>query len=159
MSGNEDIKVVFDIQRIYVKDVSFEAPHVPKIFQEKWEPKIKLDLDTLSSQLLKDVYEVVLHVIVTATIRQHVAFLCEVKQAGIFAISGVQSAQLEHCLGSYCPDILFPYARECISNQCMRGSFPQFHLVPVNFEALFMKYLQNKNNNTNNKTTISQEVL
>lgn len=142
--SEDEPEIIFDIQRIYVKDISFEVPVAPKIFQEKWKPKIKLDLNIFSNHLFKNEYEVVLHVTVSAMINSKVAFLCEVKQAGIFLISGLSKSKLEHCLGSYCPDILFPYARECISSQCIRGSFPQFHLAPVNFEALFINYLQKK---------------
>ena len=87
-------------------------------------------------------FEVVLRVTVTATLGEETAFLCEVQQAGIFTISGIEGTQMAHCLGAYCPNILFPYARECITSLVSRGTFPQLNLAPVNFDALFMNYLQ-----------------
>jgi preprotein translocase subunit SecB len=142
MSEQSNTEMSFQIQRIYTKDISFEAPNAPQIFQKEWEPEVKLDLDTASTPLADDVYEVVLRVTVTATVGEDAAFLCEVQQAGIFSISGIEGAQMAHCLGAYCPNILFPYARECITSLIARGTFPQLNLAPVNFDALFMNYLQ-----------------
>ena len=127
---------------IYTKDVSFEAPNAPHVFQKDWQPEVKLDLDTASTQLADDVYEVVLRVTVTASLGEETAFLCEVQQGGIFSIGGIEGNQMAHCLGAYCPNILFPYARECITSLVSRGTFPQLNLAPVNFDALFMNYLQ-----------------
>lgn len=142
MSEQNNTEMSFQIQRIYTKDVSFEAPNAPQVFQKEWEPEVKLDLDTASSQLADGVYEVVLRVTVTATVDEDSAFLCEVQQAGIFSIGGIEGSQMAHCLGAYCPNILFPYARECITSLVSRGTFPQLNLAPVNFDALFMNYLQ-----------------
>ncbi|MGK3126768.1 protein-export chaperone SecB [Candidatus Pantoea formicae] len=142
MSEHSTNEMQFQIQRVYTKDVSYEAPNAPQVFQKEWEPEVKLDLDTASSQLADEVYEVVLRVTVTATVGEDTAFLCEVQQAGIFTISGIEGTQMAHCLGAYCPNILFPYARECITSLVSRGTFPQLNLAPVNFDALFMNYLQ-----------------
>ncbi|GAA0491194.1 MULTISPECIES: protein-export chaperone SecB [Tatumella] len=142
MSEQNNSEMTFQIQRVYTKDISFEAPNAPQVFQKEWEPEVKLDLDTASSQLADGIYEVVLRVTVTATVGEDTAFLCEVQQAGIFTISGIEGTQMAHCLGAYCPNILFPYARECISGLVSRGTFPQLNLAPVNFDALFMNYLQ-----------------
>ena len=142
MSEQNNTDMSFQIQRIYTKDISVEAPNAPQVFQKEWEPEVKLDLDTASSQLADDVYEVVLRVTVTATVGEDSAFLCEVQQAGIFSIGGIEGTQMAHCLGAYCPNILFPYARECITSLVSRGTFPQLNLAPVNFDALFMNYLQ-----------------
>jgi len=142
MSEQNPNEMTFQIQRVYTKDISFEAPNAPQIFQKEWEPDVKLDLDTASTQLSEGIYEVVLRVTVTATVGEDTAFLCEVQQAGIFTISGIEGSQMAHCLGAYCPNILFPYARECISALVSRGTFPQLNLAPVNFDALFMNYLQ-----------------
>ena len=117
MSEQNNTEMTFQIQRIYTKDISFEAPNAPHVFQKDWQPEVKLDLDTASSQLADDVYEVVLRVTVTASL-------------------------MAHCLGAYCPNILFPYARECITSMVSRGTFPQLNLAPGNFDALFMNYLQ-----------------
>jgi len=142
MSEHNATEMTFQIQRVYTKDISFEAPNAPQIFQKEWEPEVKLDLDTASTQLAEGVYEVVLRVTVTATVDEESAFLCEVQQAGIFSVDGIEGTQLAHCLGAYCPNILFPYARECVTSLVSRGTFPQLNLAPVNFDALFMNYLQ-----------------
>ncbi|MGL9733387.1 MAG: protein-export chaperone SecB [Symbiopectobacterium sp.] len=142
MSEQNSAETTFQIQRIYTKDVSFEAPNAPQVFQQDWQPEVKLDLDTASSQLAEGVYEVVLRVTVTSMLGENTAFLCEVQQAGIFTVSGLEGTQLAHCLDAYCPNILFPYARECVTSMLTRGTFPQLNLEPVNFDALFMNCLQ-----------------
>lgn len=150
MSEQNNNEMSFQIQRIYTKDISFEAPNSPSIFHKEWAPEVKLDLDTSSNQLEEGVYEVVLRVTVTAQLDDMTAFLCEVQQAGVFTVEGIDDSQLAHCLGAYCPNILFPYARECVSNLVGRGTFPQLNLAPVNFDALFMNYLQNSHEETDN---------
>ena len=135
----------FAIQRVYTKDVSFETPNSPAIFQSDWQPEIKLDLDTRSNKLAENTYEVVLAVTVTATVDEKTAFLAEVQQAGIFTIGNLPEAQLAHTIGAFCPTTLFPYARETIASMVNRGSFPQFNLAPVNFEGLFASYVQQRN--------------
>ncbi|PKH23597.1 protein-export chaperone SecB [Enterobacterales bacterium CwR94] len=147
MSEQNSSEMSFQIQRIYTKDISFEAPNAPQIFQKEWEPEVKLDLDTASNQLAEGIFEVVLRVTVTASVGEETAFLCEVQQAGIFSIGGIEGNQMAHCLGAYCPNILFPYARECITSLVSRGTFPQLNLAPVNFDALFMNYLQQQGEN------------
>ncbi|EMY0650677.1 TPA: protein-export chaperone SecB [Proteus mirabilis] len=142
MSEQQNQEMTFQIQRIYTKDISFEAPNAPQVFQKEWHPEVKLDLDTSSNTLAENVYEVILRVTVTATMEEETAFLCEVQQAGIFTVEGIEGTQLAHCLGAYCPNVLFPYARECITNLVGRGTFPQLNLASVNFDALFMNYLQ-----------------
>lgn len=134
----------FAIQRIYTKDVSFETPNSPAIFQAEWKPEIKLDLDTRSNKLGENTFEVILAVTVTATVEGQIAFLAEVQQAGIFTIGNLPEAQLAHTIGAFCPTTLFPYARETIASLVNRGSFPQFNLAPVNFEALFASYVQQR---------------
>ncbi|MEE2024013.1 MULTISPECIES: protein-export chaperone SecB [Alkalimonas] len=134
----------FAIQRIFVKDISFEAPNAPAIFRKEWKPEVKLDLDTRSDKLEDDVYQVTLSLTVTATVGDETAFLCEVQQAGIFSIAQLPENQLAHMLASFCPNILFPYAREAVSNLVNRGTFPQLNLAPVNFDALFAQYVQKR---------------
>ncbi|OBW91926.1 protein-export chaperone SecB [Gallibacterium salpingitidis] len=135
---------VLQIQRIYVKDISFEAPNLPHLFQQEWKPVLNFDLDTETTALAEDLYEVVLHVSVETKLEgsDTVAFICEVKQAGIFAISGLEEMQLAHALTSQCPNMLFPYVRELVANLVNRGTFPALNLAPVNFDALFIEYLQ-----------------
>lgn len=132
----------FTIQRIYLKDLSFEAPNSPVIFQKDWNPNVNLDLDTQSKELGEGVYEVILRLTVTVKNEEETAFLCELQQAGIFTAEKMEAGQLAHCLGAFCPNILFPYARETISSLVVKGTFPQLNLAPVNFDALFMNYLQ-----------------
>jgi preprotein translocase subunit SecB len=134
----------FAIQRIYTKDISFETPNSPAIFQKDWKPEIQLDLDTKSNKLAENTYEVILSVTVTATVEGQTAFLAEVQQAGIFSIGNLAEAQLAHTIGAFCPTTLFPYARESVANLVSRGSFPQINLAPVNFEALFASYVQQR---------------
>jgi len=132
----------FMIQRVYVKDLSFETPHSPDIFKEEWEPKLNLDLGNKTKKLEENVYEVELSVTATVNNKEKVAFIAEVKQAGIFTIEGAPEEQLDHLLNSFCPSILFPYAREMVSDMVMKGSFPQLVLAPVNFDALYLQQRQ-----------------
>ena len=134
----------FNLQRIYTKDISFETPNSPAIFQKQWKPEVKLDIDTRTAELDKNLYEVVLSLTVTATVEEQTAFLCEVQQAGIFAIGDMPDANKAHTLGSFCPNMLFPYAREAVSNLVNRGTFPALNLAPVNFDAIFAAYVQKR---------------
>ncbi|MDV2858798.1 MULTISPECIES: protein-export chaperone SecB [Oceanimonas] len=136
-------QVEFQIQRIYLKDVSFEAPGTPVVFQKEWKPEVKLDLDTKSARLGDNVFEVVLTLTVTCNMGENeTVYLCEIQQAGVFTIGNMAEPQLAHCLGSFCPNILFPYARETVSGLVNKGSFPQLNLAPVNFDALFAAHMQ-----------------
>ena len=143
VAATEEQQPVLQIQRIYVKDVSFEAPNLPHIFQQEWKPKLGFDLSTETTQVGDDLYEVVLNISVETTLEDSgdVAFICEVKQAGVFTISGLEAVQMAHCLTSQCPNMLFPYARELVSNLVNRGTFPALNLSPVNFDALFGEYM------------------
>lgn len=131
----------FGIQRIYTKDISFETPNSPNIFHEEWKPEVSLDMDSKSAQLAENTYEVILSVTVTVKVAGKVAFLAEVQQAGIFMIN-MPEPQLAHAIGAFCPNTLFPYAREVIANLVNKGSFPQFNLAPVNFDALYASYVK-----------------
>lgn len=142
MLEKNSAEIAFQIERIYIKDISFETSNTPHIFQQAWQPEIDLNLNTTSSQLNKCVYEVLLRVTLTVSLEGAVAFLSEVQQAGIFLLEGMTDTQLTYHLGAYCPYILFPYARECITSLVSRGTFPQINLAPINFETLFMKYMQ-----------------
>lgn len=131
----------FMIQRVYVKDLSYETPNTPAVFQQQWEPELTLDLNTTHTKLEEGVFEVVLAVTATVVNQKATAFLVEVKQAGIFTIQNAPENQLDHLINSFCPNILFPYAREAITSQVIRGSFPQLVLAPINFDALYMQKL------------------
>ena len=133
----------FAIQKIYVKDVSFETPNSPTIFTEtKWEPEVNVQLNSRAMPMVDEMHEVVLSVTITTKQGDKVAYLIEVQQAGIFRTEGFEQPQLNHLLGSYCPNILFPYVREAISDMVARGGFPQLLLAPVNFDALYNQHME-----------------
>lgn len=133
----------FIIERIYVKDISFEAPNSPSVFTQEWEPDTNLNLKTNINPLGEDHFEVELQVTVEVRTKdEKTAFLVEVKQAGAFLIKGYPEDQLNHLLASFCPSNLFPYAREVISNLVSKGSFPEMHLSPINFDALYAQNLE-----------------
>ncbi|MGH8416577.1 MAG: protein-export chaperone SecB [Pseudomonas sp.] len=132
----------FSLQRIYVRDLSFEAPKSPAIFRQEWTPSVSLDLNTRQKQLENDFYEVVLTLSVEVKNGDEIAFIAEVQQAGIFLIKGLDASSMSHTLGAFCPNILFPYARETIDSLVVRGSFPALMLAPVNFDALYAQELQ-----------------
>lgn len=131
----------FTIKKIYCKDISFETPNSPAIFQVAWKPNADVHLRTDVNEIAAAEYEVVLTVTVTVVIDDTPAFLAEVKHAGIFGVTGLTSDEMAPILGSFCPSILFPFTREVISDLVTRGGFPQFLLAPVNFEALYAKHL------------------
>ncbi len=130
----------FGIQRIYVKDMSVEVPNSPKIFLENWEPELNMDIGTKAEPLDKDTYEVMLTLTITVKIKTTVAFLVEVKQAGIFTLQGFPEEQLRPMLGAFCPNILYPYARATVTDLVIRAGFPQLYLTPVNFDALYEQH-------------------
>ena len=132
----------FSLQRIYVKDLSFEAPKSPEIFREEWNPSIELDLNTRQRSLDGDFHEVILTLTVTVKTGEETAFIAEVQQAGIFLIQGLDDGSKAHALGAFCPNILFPYARETLDSLVVRGSFPALMLAPVYFDALYAQELQ-----------------
>ena len=132
----------FALQRVYTKDVSFETPKTPGIFQQEWKPDTKVNLNTEMQKLGDGVYEVCLTVTVTTTVGEDTAYLAEAKQAGIFTISGFSEQELGPLIGAFCPSQLFPYVREVLSDLVMKGSFPQMVLQPVNFDALYAQHQQ-----------------
>jgi len=148
----------FAIQRVYTKDISFEAPNSPDTFKKEWKPDVKLDIDTRSNKIDDSVYEVVLSLTVTAKLGEETAFLCEVQQAGIFTIGDMEDTQIPAMLGAYCPNILFPYARECVANLVNRGTFPALNLAPVNFDAIFAAYMQKRAEQAQQQETVTADA-
>jgi len=134
----------FAIQRIYIKDISFESPETPKIFKEEWAPEVSLDLQTKTQVLESGVHEVILDLRATAKQKDKVAFLIEVQQAGIFTVQGFEEDQQKQILGSMCPSILYPFAREVIASLVMNGGFPPLLLAPVNFDAIYAQHLKHE---------------
>jgi len=127
----------FALQRVYTKDISFESPNAPEIFRGEWKPNNELNLNTKVNGLDDSTYEVVLTVTITTKVAEKTAFIVEVQQAGIFSLSGFPQQELGAMLGAYCPGVLFPYAREVVSDLVTKGSFPQLVLQHVSFDALF----------------------
>jgi len=138
-------KQEFQLQKIYLKDTSFETPNSPEIFTENWVPDVNIELQTAGKSLADDVHEVVLSVTVTTKVGDKTAYLVEVHQAGVFTLSGFNDSERSHMLGSFCPNILFPYAREAISDFVGKGGFPQIMIAPVNFDALYAQHVQQQN--------------
>ena len=138
----EDSGPVFAIQRIYLKDLSFETPMGPSVFQKQWQPKVNQDLNTKNTKLENDLYEVALRLTLTVTDGEDTIYILEVKQAGIFAIKGLDPKQIAHVINTTCPSILFPYAREAVDSVLSKGSFPALMLPPINFDALFASALK-----------------
>ena len=139
---NDTTQEQFGIQNIYVKDISFETPNSPQIFTQQWKPQIDLELSNHINRLNEGVYEVVLNITATAKVAEKTAFLVEIHQAGIFTLNGFAEDKLPYMLNSYCPTILFPYARETISNLVARGGFQPLLLAPINFDGLYAQQLQ-----------------
>ena len=127
------------LNRIYVKDCSFESPRAPEVFSAAVSPDVKVSMRTLNQRVQNDVLEVTLVITVDANVDGRSVFLVEVHQSGLFTISGFDEQELNAVLASYCPSILFPYAREVISDLVMKGSMPALLLQPVNFDALMME--------------------
>ncbi|MFV0477805.1 MAG: protein-export chaperone SecB [Parahaliea sp.] len=143
----------FSMQRIYTKDISFESPDSPAVFRKQWQPSVNVDLNTKSDKLDDNGnYEVVLTITVTAKIEEATAFLVEVQQAGIFFVSGIEGDDLRRLLGTACPNILFPYARENIDAVVVKGGFPAVMLAPVNFDALFQQAMVQAKNQAETAT-------
>jgi preprotein translocase subunit SecB len=133
-----DIARQFGVARIYVKDISFEAPNTPQVFdQQAASPEIKLNLRTSQRNLGEGYFEVVLHLSSHATAGEHTVFLVEVEQAGVFQINGYNADETRQIIGIACPNQLFPYAREAVSSLVQRGGFPPLMLQPIDFAALY----------------------
>jgi preprotein translocase subunit SecB len=135
---------VFQIEKLYIKDLSVEVPNAPAIFLEREAPQIEIQLNTQSSPLEQGVFQSILTVTATAKIQDKTAFLVEAQQAGIFRMQNIPQEALEPMLAVGCPNILFPYAREAVSDAVLRAGFPPLLLQPVNFEAMYMQQRQNQ---------------
>ena len=142
------------IERIYIKDLSFESPGAPEVFTEKWEPEMNVDINTRINPVSQTHYEVIL----TTTVRAKraggkTAFIAEVQQAGLFFLDGMTDEVRARVLGTICPSTLFPYLREAIDGLVVKGGFPALHLAPVNFDALYAQNLAQKRSSAPAGTT------
>lgn len=138
----ENNQPTFSIDKIYIKDLSLEIPHAPQIFLERTNPQVEVQLSNQASTLERDVYEVVVMATVTAKAGDKVMFLVEAKQAGIFRLNNIPASDLEAILAVMCPNILFPYLREAVSDASVRAGFAPTLLNPINFEALYVQQKQ-----------------
>ncbi len=142
---NTDRKL--SVIKIYVKDFSFESPQAPGVFNtQEWSPNTNLNLRSSHSPVSDTLHEVVLTITIDAKVKDEdkTIFLVELHQAGLFEISGYNQEELGALIGSFCPNVLFPYAREAIANTIQKGGFPEFVLQPINFEALYQQSMQQK---------------
>ena len=140
---SENNQPLFSVDKIYVKDLSLEIPHSPQIFLERDTANIEVQLNTHAQSFDKDMYEVVVTATVTSKIAEKVMFLIEVSQAGIFRLSNIPAEDMESVLAVMCPNILFPYLREVVSDASVRAGFPPALLNPINFEAIYQQQKQN----------------
>ena len=134
----------FVLQKIYVKDASFEAPNAPQVFNEEGQPSLQLNLAQKVGNVGENVFEVVLTVTLTCTLGGKTAYLAEVAQAGVFAVAGFDQRNLEAILSTYCPNVLFPYARQAVGDLIVNGGFPPYYLQPINFEQLYAEQLRRR---------------
>jgi len=132
----------FQIEKIYVKDLSLEIPHAPQVFAEQVQPQIDIQIQSGESRFRDDFWEVTLSVTVTARAGERTVFLAEAVQAGLFALRNIPESDMGPVLGIACPTVLFPYARETISDLITRGGFPPLLLTPISFEQLYVQRLQ-----------------
>ena len=143
MAQEQESKKQFAIQKLYIKDASFESPGTPQSFSfKKWEPRIELNLTSEQKHVEGDLYDVVLRITATVTQEDSTAFLIEVQQGGLFTITGFDDDEKKYLLGAQCMSTLFPYARETVSDLSVRGGFPPLLLAPVNFDVLYHQHLQ-----------------
>ena len=135
----------FGIQRLYLLDSSFESPNAPAVFTQDWKPELNLDLSTQNSPLEDNLHQVELKVTATVKMDDKTVFIAEVKYAGIFLLQAFEGDVQKQMLGSFCPNILYPYVRTIITNMVMEGGFPNLYLTPVNFDALYMQQQEQSN--------------
>lgn len=133
---------VFNIEKLYLKDLSLEIPHAPQIFLEQESPQVDTQLKTQTEKIDEDVYEVIITATVTTKIGEKVMFLIEARQAGIFRLRNLPNEDMEPVLAVLCPNLLFPYLREAVSNTAVRGGFAPIMLSPVNFDMVYQQHKQ-----------------
>lgn len=135
----------FTLEKIYVKDLSFEVPNAPAVFNETGQPDLQMNINQRVQRLNEGAFEVVLGITLTCKIQDRTAYLAEVQQAGVFGLAGFEEGALDVMLGTHCPNILYPYARQTIGDLITAGGFPPFLLQPINFEALYAEGLRQRN--------------
>lgn len=141
-NGQAAPQMQMSLQKIYARDVSFEVPNAPKVFQEEGQPQVQLNLSHKAATIEGENYEVVLTLTVTCTLNERTAYLAEVHQAGVFSFTGFDQDNLATVLATYCPNVLFPFARQVVSDLVLNGGFPPLLLQPINFDALYAQQQQ-----------------
>ena len=154
--GNATSQAQFTVEKIYVKDVSFEAPNAPAVFNEQGQPQLNMNLNQKVGRLEGDLFEVILGVTLTCTLNDKTVYLAEVEQAGIFGLAGFDERTLDMMLGTYCPNVLFPYVRQSISDLITNGGFPPFYMQPINFEALYAEGLRRRAEGTQGSVAVAE---
>ena len=134
----------FTVEKIYAKDVSFEVPGAPGVFNEQAQPQLQMNLNQSVQRLNENAFEVVLGITLTCTAGDKTMYVVEVKQAGVFGLAGFDAQTLDAMLGTHCPNVLYPYARQLISDLIQSGGFPPFFLQPINFDALYAEGLRQR---------------
>ncbi len=140
----ESIGPAFTVEKIYVKDVSFEVPGAPAVFNEQAQPQLQMNLNQSVQRLNENAFEVVLGITLTCTANDKTLYVAEVKQAGVFGLAGFDAQTLDAMLGTHCPNVLYPYTRQLISDLIQSGGFPPFFLQPINFDALYAEGLRQR---------------
>jgi preprotein translocase subunit SecB len=138
----QQVPQALTLQKVYLKDVSLETPNSPQIFTENWKPEFNIQIGTNNKVLSDDVHEVVLSLTITAKHDDKTAYLIEIQQAGVFTLKGFTAQQRGSMLGAFCPNTLFPYAREAVDSLLIKGGFPPLHLNPINFDAIYQQQLK-----------------
>ena len=148
----------FTVEKIYVKDVSFEVPGAPAVFNEAAQPQLQMNLTQSVQRLGEAAYEVVLGVTLTCSANDKPMYLAEVKQAGVFGLAGFDDATLDGMLGTHCPQVLYPYARQLISDLIQAGGFPPFFLQPINFDAMYAEGLRQRSGQQQDQGLVDTET-
>lgn len=154
--GLDANRITVALQRVYLKDSSFEAPNSPAVFTGEWRPTVSLNLNTAANDLGDGAYEAVLKITAEAKQAEKTAFLIEVQQAGIFILQGLEPADLQRALIVYCPQQLYPFAREVVADLSGKGGFPALQLQPVNFDAIAAEALRQQAEKATQATEANQ---
>ena len=146
--AEQQVEVRVQVERVYLKDLSFESPRAPQVFASEWKPNVNLDINTTANRLSQTHFEVVLTATLSARSQQDgedfTGLIIEIQQAGVFLIEGADGPALERILAVACPDILFPYVREAVDNVAAKGTFPPFMLAPVDFASLYQQAVRKR---------------
>ena len=135
---------IFTVEKLYVKDVSFEAPNAPQVFNEQGQPDLQMKLNQKVQRLAENAFEVSLGITLTCTLNGKTAYLAEVEQAGVFGLGGMEDHVIDAMLGIQCPNILYPYASAVVGQLIVSGGFPPFPMQPINFDGLYAETLRQR---------------